>query len=252
MVNNMQRYFINKTQVSDNQIEITGSDFHHIKNVMRMKEGNQILVCDELNTYLCSINYFDNNSVFCRILEIKNENVEMPVDVTIAQGLVRREKSEEVLRRIVEIGAYGYVSVAMERSIIKLKPDKDKSDRCRSIIKEACEQSHRSRLMNYYGVINFKEFLRFASSYDLCLFAYEESGKANDLGLAANLRKFAGKSILVLVGPEGGFSTKEVELLLKNNFKAVGLGPRILRTETAPLYIMSAISYEYELRKGEL
>ena len=106
-----------------------------------------------------------------------NDGSDIDTDVVIAQGLVRREKTEEVLRRITELGAYGYVQVAMERSVVKVKETKDsKLDRMKSIVKEACEQSHRNRLMKVYDVHSFKEFINdliflshFVSFYPLLL-----------------------------------------------------------------------------------
>lgn len=249
----MQRYFLNdNTIIIDNKFKISGNDFHHIKNVMRMKPNDKVYCCIDSKTYLCKINSFFSDYVELSILEKIEKSAELKVDVTIAQGLVRREKMEEVIRRIVELGAHKYIPVIMERSIIKVK-DSEKSnsklERQKTIIKEACEQSHRDKLMEINDIMSFKELLTEKSKYDLCLYAYEESGRENNYNLMKYLKTISGdgKSILVIVGPEGGFSEKEVSLLENSGFKAVGLGPRILRTETAPLYIMSVIAYQIEM-----
>lgn len=250
----MQRYFVDKENVDiKRKIIYIIEDYHHIKNVMRMKLNDKIYVCDnDNNVYLCVISSFNDDNVECEIIETILKKVELEVDVTIAQGLVRREKTEEVLRRITELGASGYMSVIMDRSIVKIKDSKNsKIDRYKTIVKEASEQSHRSKLMKVYETLNIRDFINFSKNYDLCLFAYEESGRKSNYDLKRYLCNFDKKSILVLVGPEGGFSENEVKVLLENNFKAIGLGPRILRTETAPLYIMSAISYEMELEVNE-
>lgn len=247
----MQRYFLNNdTNIIDNKLTISGRDFHHIKNVMRMKIKDKVYCCIDSKTYLCEITSFLSDAVELSVLERIEKDAELSVDVTIAQGIVRREKTEEVIRRITELGAHKYIPVTMERSIVKIKEKgNSKLERQKSIIKEACEQSHRNRLMEISDVMSFKELLNEKSNYDLCLFAYEESGRENNYNLMKYLKEFPlnSKNILVLVGPEGGFSEKEVALLEKNNFKAVGLGPRILRTETAPLYIMSVIAYQIEM-----
>jgi len=247
----MQRYFINNENINieSNIAYITGSDFHHIKNVMRMHKGDKVYIVDEdKNAFVGEINDFYDSQVSCSLIEKVERKAELDTDVVIAQGLVRREKTEEVLRRITELGAYGYVQVAMERSVVKVKETKDsKLDRMKSIVKEACEQSHRNRLMKVYDIHSFKEFINEFKDYDVKLFAYEEAGRNNVHNLKEMILKSKNKKIVVLVGPEGGISDKEVKLLEENGFISVGLGPRILRTETAPLYVMSAISYELEL-----
>lgn len=247
----MQRYFINNSNIdlNSNMCFITGSDFHHIKNVMRMKINNNIYVVDEdKNAYLAEIISFDLDRVVCNIIKKLDQKVELDAYVVIAQGLVRREKTEEVLRRITELGASGYVQVAMERSIVKVKETKDsKTERMKSIVKEASEQCHRNKLMEVYNVHTFKEFIKNFSDFDVKLFAYEEAGRQNVFNLKDKIKEAKNKKMVVLVGPEGGISENEVKLLEENGFISVGLGPRILRTETAPLYIMSAISYELEI-----
>lgn len=245
----MQRYFIRNNQISNNTIIILDNDVHHIKNVMRMKEESQVYVCDEdEHVYLCEIIKILEKEVILNIINKIEKKVEMDVLVTIAFGLTKREKQEEVLRRITELGASGFVNVEMERSVVKVKEVKNsKLERMNLIVKEASEQSHRSKLMKVFDVKSFKDFLEFSKEYDLKLYAYEEAGRSNNYSFKNILKDFKGKSLIVLVGPEGGISQKEVELLEKNNFQAIGLGPRILRCETAPLYVMSAISYELEL-----
>jgi len=244
----MQRYFLENVEVVNNSISIGGTDFHHIKNVMRMKIDDLVYVCFDSLTYIAKISQFLPDRVVLELLEKLDKDVELNVDITIAHGLVRREKMEEVIRRICELGAHEYIPVMMARSIVKIKDSKDsKIQRQKTIIKEACEQSHRNRLMEIVEAVEFKKFIEMSKNYDLCLFAYEESGRSNNYNLKKYLKEFKGKNILVLVGPEGGFSEYEVEVLEKNGFYAVGLGPRILRTETAPLYVMSAISYELEI-----
>jgi len=245
----MQRYFLENTEIINGYVEIKGGDFHHIKNVMRMEKEDEVYLCIASSTYLASLDRFNSDSVIFKIIEKQEKSSEMPYEVTIAQGLVRREKKEEVIRRITELGAYLYIPVAMERSIVKIKGE-EKLERQKTIIKEASEQSHRDKKMEITEPISFKEFLKLKKDYDLCLYAYEESGRSNNYNLKKYLKDFKKeekKRIIALVGPEGGFSPNEVKLLDEAGFKAVGLGPRILRTETAPLYLMSAISYELEL-----
>lgn len=247
----MQRYFVSEEyiDISKNVITIEGNDFHHIKNVMRMKINDEVFVCNNLgDSFLCKIILFTNYSVILSICNKLEEKTEIPVIITIAQGLIKREKTEEVIEKITELGASYYLPVLMERSIVRIKENiNNKVIRYNIISKEASEQSHRTKMLEVLNPIDLNELLKISKNYDLCIYAYEESGRNKNQRLKQLLKENINKNILVLVGPEGGISLKEVELLNKSGFEAVGLGPRILRTETAPIYIMSAISYEFEL-----
>lgn len=245
----MQRYFVKNCQIIDNNVRIDGGDFHHIKNVMRMRLGQNVYVVNENeDVYLCELSNFSNTYAEFSILKKIESNVELPVDVTIGYGLVRREKTEEVVKHITELGANGFIQIEMARSIVRLKEGKEnKTERLRLISKEASEQCHRNKLMKIYDPIKFNSLIEFSKGFDLCLFAYEESGRENNFSFKKYL-KGNYKNILVIVGPEGGFDITEVKKLEDAGFHSIGLGPRILRSETAPLYIMSAISYETEIK----
>ena len=153
---------------------------------------------------------------------------------------------KEVIDYITELGAYSYIPVVMSRSIVKvnLEQMEKKNTRYTKIAKEAAEQSHRLKIMKVKNVESWKNFLKCSKDYDLCLYAYEASAKDDSLKQLLRTKKY--QNILVLVGPEGGISEKEVEDLKANNFLPITLGPRILRTQVAPLYVMSALSYEWE------
>jgi len=248
----MQRYFLyydNKLSL-DEIIYINDSDYHHIKNVMRMKITDKVyLSTNNDDSYIGEIIDINDNDVVIKVIEVLENKSEINCHVVIAQGLVRREKTEEVLRRITELGASGFIQVEMDRSVVKVKDysKNDKIDRMKKIVKEASEQSHRNKIPEVYNLESFKGFINKFKDYDFKVFAYEESGRANDKSFKSIIKSAVNKKMVVLVGPEGGFSLNEVKLLEANGFVSVGLGPRILRTETAPLYIMSAISYELEL-----
>lgn len=242
----MQRYFVNPENVSDNKVIINNSDYHHITKVMRMKEGNSVIVCDGSKSYKCVISLITQNEVILDINEELNENRELPVYITIAQGIVRREKMEEVIDKVTQLGASFYLPVNMERCSVKFNDEKldRKMERMNKIAKEASEQSHRTTMLEVLKPISFKEMISDASKYDLCLYAYEVLDK--DKSLKELLKTKTYKNILILIGPEGGISEKEADMMNKNSFYPISLGPRILRTEVAPTYVMAAISYELE------
>lgn len=242
----MQRYFVNPENVFENKIIISDSDYHHISKVMRMKVGDSVICCDGTKSYKCVISQISINDVILEIVEVLNENKELPVKVTIAHGITRREKMEEVIDKITQLGASFYLPINMERCNVKFNDEKldRKMERMNKIAKEASEQSHRTALLEVLKPITFKEMVNLKDQYDLCLYAYEITSK--DKPLKQVLKEYSYKNILILFGPEGGISDKEVDFLNKNNFLPVSLGPRILRTEVAPTYAMASISYELE------
>ncbi len=244
----MQRYFIDDLIINNNEIIIpsSNSDYHHITNVMRMKKGDQIYICNNKQTYLVEINNINKNEINLLILKKLNEDKCLPYEVCIAQGLVRKEKMEEVIDGICQMGASSYIGVEMERSLVKLdRYNNEKMIRMRKISKEASEQSHRNTKMEILDFLSMKDFLKFSKNYDLCLYAYERSTK--DESLKNLLKTLNYQKILVLIGPEGGFSENEVKILNDNSFHAITLGSRILRTEMAPIFVMASLVYEWEL-----
>lgn len=248
----MQRYFLKNSQFEGNQVTIFEEDAHHIARVMRMTAGEQIIVCNEEKAcYYLTLSQVEANRVAGTIDSLIEAETELPVDVTIAQGLPKSDKFEWVIQKATECGARHFVPVQMERCVVKMDVKKEgkKVERWNKIAKEAAEQSHRQVIPIVHGVQTFKQFLELAPQYDVCLFAYEETAKKGELfqlkQMLADIKP--GATILIVVGPEGGISEKESNLLLANGFKPCALGPRILRTETAPIYALSAISFALEL-----
>lgn len=243
----MQRYFVDINQISNDLVIITGDDCHHISKVMRMKINDKIIVASNGKSWLCEIVNFYEKEVHAKIIQKLDEEKELPVNVTIAHGLVRREKAEEVIDKVTQLGAYEYIQVVMERSNVKLNDEKidKKIDRMNKIAKEASEQSHRTNKLIVNKPLTFKAMLNDTKKYDLLLYAYENAEM--DKTLKKFLKDSKYLNILVLIGPEGGISENEVKLLNEHNFHPITLGPRILRTEVAPSYVMAAISYELEV-----
>lgn len=235
----MQRYFITDEQFNNGNIVITNSDVHHMRDVMRMAEGDNV-VCTTLSgkSYTCEIAFLDKNKASLKVIEALNEFNELNGKITIAQGLVRREKTEEVLRRITELGAYAYIRVRMIRSIVKANDEK--LERFNMIVKEASEQSHRSRLLEVYPIMDLKQLISLREQNDYCYFADANEKSIDIYSLPCD---FKGKNVLILVGPEGGYDDREVKLLQDSGFIPLSFGKRVLRTETAPLYACSIFSY---------
>lgn len=248
----MQRYFISASNwSSDENIIIAGDDVHHIVRVMRMKEGDKI-ICNQSGgkAATCEISHIENDQVIASVVEWRNEIVELPIHVTIAQGLPKGDKLELIFQKGTELGASAFIPFQADRSIVKWDKKKagKKIERFVKIVKEASEQAHRTVIPSVDTVLEFQKLLEKSKSFDVKLFAYEEEARTEHFKrLSDALTELkTGQSLLVCIGPEGGFSDKEVSALKDAGFSSVRLGPRILRTETAAMYLLSSISYHFE------
>ncbi|AOM82581.1 16S rRNA (uracil(1498)-N(3))-methyltransferase [Salisediminibacterium beveridgei] len=248
----MQRYFLATENFKGDLVRLTGDEAHHIARVMRMAADDQIICCNESGkSAIVELTQVEKEEVYGRIRQWLDENSELPVEVTLAQGLPKGDKLEMIIQKATELGVTAITPVAMARSIVKLDPKKaaKKQERWKKIAKEAAEQSHRQRVPEIQSVQTLKELIKQAGPFDLVLAAYEEEGKSgNHEGLPELLSGVQeGSRILFVIGPEGGFSSEEIVMLKDAGIFPVSLGPRILRTETAGLYSLSVLSYHFEL-----
>ena len=247
----MQRYFIKSDQLVDDQAIIVGNDAHHIRDVMRASVGDRIIVCTcDKKSYLAEITHLHRREIKVKIVESRVENAELAVFVSISQGIVKGDKFDMVVQKGTECGATGFIPVSMKRSVAKIDPNKarKKMERWQKIALEAARQSHRQVVPYVNRPVDITSLVVMASEYDMCLFAYEECGINSQSALADAISELEPEMrVLVLFGPEGGIAQSEVCLLIEAGFRAVGLGPRILRAETASIYVMSAISYALEI-----
>ncbi len=243
----MQRYFIEPHQLTECTALITGEDVHHIVNVMRSAIGQELIVSDgQGRVAKVRVAQIDPKQVVCDVAEWLEQKVELPVRVTIAQGLPKGDKLEWILQKGTELGAFAFFPFSSERTVVKIDAKKEakKLERWSKIVKEAAEQSHRTALPEVMAPGTFKEVLKQSARYTKAVIAYEKHGQSN---LKAELRALSpGDSLLVLIGPEGGFSGEEVALAEQHGIVAVSFGPRILRTETASQYVLAAVSYQFE------
>lgn len=244
----MQKYFISHDELLNKKI--ISDDVNHIKNVTRSKIGDTVIVSDQNKEYLVKFSKIENKFVdFELVNEIQNQN-ELPVMVDIYQGYPKGDKLDDIVKHTTELGVNAIYATFMKRSIVKLDDKKiaNKIERYKKIAKEAAEQSFRKIIpkfdIKYIDEIDF-------SSYDIKLIAYEENAYNGEL---VNFKKTIsnakqGFKIAIIIGPEGGIDQNEIEKLEEKGFTCCAFGRRILRTETAPLYALSAISYELELKK---
>ncbi|MED3563707.1 16S rRNA (uracil(1498)-N(3))-methyltransferase [Bacillus xiapuensis] len=249
----MQRYFV-KDQANENRFLIGSEDRHHILKVMRMHIGDQIICVDQQGKMaVCEIAKITDEQVVADVVQWKEDHSELPISITIASGLPKGDKLEWIIQKGTELGAHKFLPYSAARSVVKWDDKKaaKKIERWQKIAKEAAEQSHRAILPEVINPVSFKNLLAESKNFHYKLAAYEEESRSGETSIfASTLQKMkSGESLLLVFGPEGGLTEEEVRLLKENEFALCGLGPRILRTETAPLYALGAISYHFELMR---
>ncbi|WP_010287992.1 16S rRNA (uracil(1498)-N(3))-methyltransferase [Kurthia massiliensis] len=245
----MQRYFIDE-RFKDGQVTLTGDDARHITRVMRMRAGDEIIVveCEE-TAHICAIESVEEE-VIVRQTGRTIASPELPIHVTIACGLPKGDKLDLIVQKGTELGMYALQPFEAARSIVKwdAKKGAKKIERLQKIAKEAAEQSHRTHIPTVHQSVSFAQLVKSCENYDVVFVADEEDAKVEErTRLVDKLKKvYDCKSMLVIFGPEGGIAREEAEMLREAGVITTSLGPRILRAETAPLYMLSAISYEFE------
>jgi 16S rRNA (uracil1498-N3)-methyltransferase len=250
----MQRYFLEKDYIEGDLFHINGDDFHHMTRVMRMKEGDEFFAVFKGGKSATSkIESISSDDIKASIVQWETAIKELPISVTIASGLPKGDKLEWIIQKGTELGAHEFIPFNADRSIVKWdeKKAKKKVERWEKIAKEAAEQSHRKLIPKVFSPYSFSELMEISNQYDYKLIAYEEESRASEMGNFANTISSMenGSSILIVFGPEGGLTEKEVIKSQQSGFLPCGLGPRILRAETAPLYVLSALSYQFELMR---
>ena len=244
----MYRFFVEKEQIGEKTIRIIGSDVNHIRNVLRMKPGEEILISDgEKKEYHCEIKTLDPEYVEALIMFVKEEGLELPSKVYLFQGLPKNDKMELIIQKAVELGVYAVVPVATKRAVVKLDDKKEakKLVRWQSISESAAKQAKRLIIPEVMPVMSFKEAVAFSQTMDVRLIPYElAENMAYTRQVLSQIKP--GQSIGIFIGPEGGFAEEEVELALNSGMETITLGKRILRTETAGMTVMSILMYLLE------
>lgn len=233
----LQRYF-----ALNEKLELSSSDIYHMYKVMRMKENDKIEVIYDEVVYLCEITTLSVNSVKLKVLNKKITEDESSVKVTIAISLVKEQKWDFILQKTTELGVSQIIPLSLSRTLIKLDNNKynKKCERWNKICKEAAEQSHRVTIPNISKQMNINDLVKL--DYDLKIVCSTTDVNKNLKQVLSKHKRY--DRILVVIGPEGGISPAEEELLATNGFIKTSLGKFILRVETAPLFVMSAINYE--------
>lgn len=231
----MKKFIVDKTQIEGDIITISGGEFDHLKKVLRLSCGDEIIVlCGDGREYLCKIDSIGTKSAEAKISNISKCHADPRIKITVYQGIPKGDKFEFLIQKLSEVGVTRLVPFNSEFVVAKCK---DKQERFDKIAAETCKQCGRSKPMEVGKPISFRELLKEIRTHEACYFAYEkaESGSFNDV---SNFYDIA-----IIVGSEGGFSEKESEEIISAGAKEISLGKRILRTETASLVLAGILSY---------
>ena len=250
----MYHFFVEPAQIGEEMIVIDGPDVRHIRNVLRMKPGEEVLLSDGAgHDHTCRIEELSEHEVTCRILSREASGTEPSVQVYLFQGLPKSDKLEHIIQKSVELGVHAVIPVACARSVARYdeKKLKNKQERWNKIAESAAKQSRRGIIPKVERVMSFREALDAAKEMDLVLIPYENF-KDMDRTRQVLAMVQPGMKIGIFVGPEGGFEPSEVELACADHTaggaeaEKISLGSRILRTETAPLMLLSVLIFQME------
>lgn len=244
----MHRFFIQHSQIQDGRLYVEGADVNHIKNVLRMKPGDQVMASDgEGMQYLCALEAFERGLAWFRIVDTWKENRELSSKLCLFQGLPKSDKMELIIQKATELGVYELVPMVTGRTVVRLdeKKAEKKNARWNAIAEAAAKQSGRSRIPRVQEVMTFSEALAYAEDLDVLLIPYEKAE-----GMEATRQAIEGirpgQSVGIFIGPEGGFEEGEVAQAMEKGAAPVTLGRRILRTETAGFVVLSMLLYHLE------
>ncbi len=245
----MYQFFVEPGQIQGRKIIITGSDVNHIRNVLRMKPGEEIAVSNGTDgrEYRCGIESFTEDEVICSLRFVKEDGVELPSRIHLFQGLPKADKMELIVQKAVELGAYEVIPVAARRCVVRLDEKKAASriSRWQGIAEAAAKQSRRGIIPQVHPVMNMREAVAYARTMEVKLIPYELAENMEHTKEVLEAVK-PGTDIAVFIGPEGGFEQEEIELAMAAGIEPVTLGRRILRTETAGLTVLSWLMYHLE------
>lgn len=248
----MFNFFCKNNSRIDDCYHITDADFNHIKNVLRMKVGDEILVSDGGVSHLCAIESLECETAVVKIIEENYQNTELPVELILFQGLPKADKMELIIQKTVELGIGKIVPVEMSRCVVKLdeKKKNSKVSRWQAIAESAAKQSKRTVIPEVGEVLSYRQMLDTAKTLDLFLVPYENKDGMAATKAALNQIK-GGTKVGILIGPEGGFEEAEVEQAVNAGGKAISLGARILRTETAAIAATAMCMLHIEMSENK-
>lgn len=247
----MYQFFVGPEQidVAAKTVIIRGNDVNHIKNVLRMRPGEEVAVSNGIDgrEYRCGILALEEDCVRLELRFIKEDGVELPAKIYLFQGLPKADKMELIIQKAVELGAFQIIPVAMKRCVVKLDEKKadSKIKRWQGIAEAAAKQSKRGVIPTVAPVMSYAQAVKMASEMDLKLVPYElAEGMEQTKKLIESVKP--GQRIAIFIGPEGGFDPEEIRNATEAGIQPITLGKRILRTETAGFTTIAWLMYQLE------
>lgn len=245
----MYQFFVSPEQIQGTKAYITGSDFNHIKNVLRMKIGEEIALSNGVDQkeYRVGIVAYTEDTVECELRFIKEDGMELPAEIYLFQGLPKGDKMELIIQKAVELGVREIIPVSMNRCVVRLDEKKasSKLKRWQTIAEAAAKQSKRGIIPKIHEVLSFEQALSYADDMQVKMLPYElANGMEETKQVISSIRP--GDKVAVWIGPEGGFDKQEVSKASDCGFRPISLGKRILRTETAGMTVLSILMYHME------
>lgn len=245
----MYRFYVENENIKEKEILITGSDVNHIKNVLRMRIDERLIICNgQGKDFYCIIADMSLDCIRVQIEEVVETASELKTKLYLFQGLPKKDKMELIIQKAVELGVYEIIPVITKRTIVKIedkKKEQKKMERWQSISLSAAKQSMRGLIPTIKEPMSYKEALKYAKSLDASVIPFEHAKGMEETKKL--IQQMKGKqSVGIFIGPEGGFEDDEIENAISEGITPITLGKRILRTETAGLAILSILMYELE------
>lgn len=245
----MYRFYVSADQLAEKEVFISGGDVNHIKNVLRLEVGDWIVACDGNGTdYVSRIQSICSDEVVASIEKVQPTGTELPVRITLFQGMPKKDKLELIIQKAVELGACEIVPVMTKRTVVKLSEEKKinkRLERWQSIAYAAAKQCDRGIIPTVHKPVSYEEALAMADQLDYNVIPYElQTGMEEARKIVDQACKQ--RSLGIFIGPEGGFEPEEVERAMTRNIHPMTLGKRILRTETAGMALLSILMFQMQ------
>lgn len=245
----MYRFYVSADQLAEKEVFISGGDVNHIKNVLRLEVGDWIVACDGNGTdYVSRIQSICSDEVVTSIEKVQPTGTELPVRITLFQGMPKKDKLELIIQKAVELGACEIVPVMTKRTVVKLSEEKKinkRLERWQSIAYAAAKQCDRGIIPTVHKPVSYEEALAMADQLDYNVIPYElQTGMEEARKIVDQACKQ--RSLGIFIGPEGGFEPEEVERAMTRNIHPMTLGKRILRTETAGMALLSILMFQMQ------
>ncbi len=243
----MHHFFVEQKQIRENEIRIEGSDVNHIRNVLRIRPGEQISVSSGSARYRCEVVRLEEDSVTAKILWKQEKDTELSCRISLFQGLPKGDKMELIVQKAVELGAFEIIPMATKRSVVRLdeKRADSKQKRWSAIAESAAEQSMRTIVPEVRPLMSFAEAVSYAAGFTQKFIPYERAEDMDETKAAFSAIR-PGDTVAVFIGPEGGFDEEEIALAKSAGVRPLTLGRRILRTETAGMTVLSILMFQLE------